>query len=112
MRTLQRSLLAGTIALSLFTAGTGAAQFTNVYFFGDSLTDAGSFKPVLPPGTGLFTTNPGPMWTQVLAERYGLTSTPANQGGNDYAEGGARVALNPGVPPNFPPTANATPVLT
>jgi outer membrane lipase/esterase len=92
--------------------GTASAQFSNFYVFGDSLSDAGTFKPIVPPGAGLYTTNPGPMWTQFLASRYGLTSTPANQGGNDYAEGGARIALNPGVPSSFPPTANATPVLT
>jgi outer membrane lipase/esterase len=98
-------------ALSL-AAGAASAQFSDFYSFGDSLSDAGSFKPFTPPGTGLFTTNPGPVWTQQLAARYGLSSTPANLGGNDYAEGGARVALNPGVPSSFPLTANATPVLT
>lgn len=111
MRTFRATRAAAAIAFSL-AAGVASAQFSNFWVFGDSLSDAGSFKPVLPPGTGLYTTNPGPMWTQVLAQRYGMTSTPANQGGNDYAEGGARVALQPGVPPNFPLTANATPVLT
>ncbi len=86
-----------------------AAQFNQFYFFGDSLTDAGSFKPVLPPGTGKFTTNPGPIWAEVLAQRYGSTATPANQGGNDYAEGGARVTQLPGFPAS-PPTGTATPV--
>jgi outer membrane lipase/esterase len=111
MRLTRVSRTVAAVALSLAAAGA-QAQFSNFYSFGDSLSDAGSFKPVLPPGTGLFTTNPGPIWTQVLAARYGLTSTPANQGGNDYAEGGARVSQLPGVPPSFPPTANATPVLT
>ena len=111
MRRHRPSRIAAALALS-FVAGVASAQFSNFFVFGDSLSDAGSFKPILPPGTGLYTTNPGPMWTQVLAARYGLVSSPANQGGNDYAEGGARVALNPGVPASFPPTANATPVLT
>jgi len=113
MRTFRASRIAAAVAIACsFAASAASAQFSNFWVFGDSLSDAGSFKPALPPGTGLYTTNPGPMWTQVLAQRYGLTSTPANQGGNDYAEGGARVALQPGVPPNFPLTANATPVLT
>ncbi len=43
------------------------------------------YKPVLPPGTGLFTTNPGPLWTQIRRKHYGFTATPANQGGNDFA---------------------------
>lgn len=111
MRTFPASRAAVALALSL-AAGVAPAQFSNFYSFGDSLSDAGSFRPFTPPGTGLYTTNPGPMWTQFLAERYGLSSSPANQGGNDYAEGGARVALSPGVPPSFPLTANATPVLT
>jgi outer membrane lipase/esterase len=64
---------------------------------------------VLPPGTGEFTTNPGPIWAEVIAQRFGSTATPANQGGNDFAEGGARVTQLPGVPAS-PPTGTATPV--
>ena len=92
MRTFQRTLLAGAIMLAV--AAPAAAQFTGAFFFGDSLSDAGSYRAVapLPPGTGLFTTNPGPLWTQVIAQRYGFTATPSNTGGNDYAWGGARVA--------------------
>jgi len=108
MRPLRWSLAATAVALAL-GAGNASAQFSNVYFFGDSLTDSGSFRPVLPPGTGLFTTNPGPVWSQVVARRYGFEAIPANQGGNDFAEGGARVASLPGVP-NSPPTGNATPI--
>ncbi len=113
MRPFRATRVAAAVAVACSLAASAAsAQFSNFWVFGDSLSDAGSFKPALPPGTGLYTTNPGPMWTQVLAQRYGMTSTPANQGGNDYAEGGARVSQQPGVPPNFPLTANATPVLT
>jgi outer membrane lipase/esterase len=110
MRTVTKSIWAAACAIGLCLAnGPAAAQFNQFYFFGDSLTDAGSFKPVLPPGTGKFTTNPGPIWAEVLAQRYGSTATPANQGGNDYAEGGARVTQLPGFPPS-PPTGTATPV--
>jgi len=111
MRTLQRSLLATATALSLSLSASGpaAAQFSSVYFFGDSLTDAGSFKPVLPPGTGLFTTNPGPVWAQAFGTNYGFTVTPANQGGTDYAQGGARVTSLPGVPTSQP-TGSAVPI--
>jgi outer membrane lipase/esterase len=110
MRKIQRSLVAAGFAAGLCLAqGEATAQFNQFFFFGDSLTDAGSFKPVLPPGTGKFTTNPGPVWAEVLAQRYGSSATPANQGGNDYAEGGARVSQLPGVP-NSPPTGTATPV--
>ena len=111
MRTLPRSLLATTAALALFAAAPTTAQFTNVFFFGDSLTDAGTYKPVLPPGTGLFTTNPGPVWAQVFGTNYGFIVTPANQGGTDYAQGGARVTSLPGVPAS-PPTGSAVPIAT
>ncbi|HSC97709.1 MAG TPA: autotransporter domain-containing protein [Casimicrobiaceae bacterium] len=110
MRSLRVSLVASALAAAL-SAGDASAQFTNIYFFGDSLTDAGSFRPVLPPGTGLFTTNPGPIWAQVLAARYGLTAIPANQGGTDFAQGGARVTGLPGVPATLP-TGTATPIAT
>src|SRR4030095_10036816 len=110
MRKIMTTLLASALVIALgLNHGEALAQFSGAYFFGDSLSDAGSFKPVLPPGTGKFTTNPGPVWVEVFAQRYGFTATPANQGGTDYAEGGARIALLPGVPP-IPPTATANPV--
>src|SRR5512140_2947445 len=87
MRKFKRTLIAAAITTAVFASGSASAQFSNAYFFGDSLTDAGSFKPVLPPGTGLFTTNPGPIWVTPFTQHYGLTATPANQGGNDYAYG-------------------------
>src|SRR5262252_9584270 len=109
MRTFMRSLLAGAVALAV--SAPAAAQFTNAIFFGDSLIDAGSFKPVLPPGTGLFTTNPGPIWVTPFGQTYGFTITPANQGGTDYAYGGARVTQLPGYPPT-PPIGSAVPIAT
>ena len=112
MRTFKNALGAGALAVAALIANSEAnAQFNQFYFFGDSLTDAGSFKPLLPPGTGLFTTNPGPVWAQALAQRYGSSASPANQGGNDYAQGGARVTQLPGVP-NSPPTGTAVPIAT
>lgn len=109
MRKFTRTALA--TALMLGVSAPALAQFSGTYFFGDSLTDGGSFKPALPPGTGLFTTNPGPVWSQVFAGSYGFAANPANQGGTNYAEGGARVASLPGVP-NQPPTGTATPIAT
>jgi outer membrane lipase/esterase len=110
MKTFRRALVASAVALAC-SAGTASAQFSNMYFFGDSLSDAGSYKPVLPPGTGRFTTNPDPVWAEVLGGRYGFAITPANQGGTDYAQGGARVTQLPGVPPT-PPTGSAVPIAT
>jgi len=108
MKTFRKALVAGAVALAC-SAGTASAQFSNFYFFGDSLTDAGSYKPVLPPGTGRFTTNPDPVWAQVFGGYYGATIAPANQGGTDYAQGGARVAQSPGFP-GTPPTGSAVPI--
>jgi len=107
MRTFRRTLLAGAVALALSTPAV--AQFTNAIFFGDSLLDAGSFKPVAPPGTGLFTTNPGPIWVTPFGQNFGFSVSPANQGGADYAYGGARVTLVPGYPP-VQPIASAVPI--
>ncbi len=92
-----------------------ANEFSNTLFFGDSLTDSGSFLPILQAnpsynGAGKFTTNPGPVWSEVLAAEYGVALSPANQGGTNYAEGGARIIDQPGVG-SFPATG-ATPILT
>jgi len=109
----KRALLAGAVGLALSTsAAAGQFQFSSAVFFGDSLSDTGYFKPVLPPGTGLFTTNPGPVWPTVFANRFGLTANPSNTpNGTDYAQGGAQVTNTPGFPP-VPPTGSATPIAT
>ena len=71
--------------------------------FGDSLSDVGTYEPIahLYNG-GRFTTNPGQVWVQNVAQHYGNTVTAAftidltqklsPQGGYGYAEGGATVA--------------------
>lgn len=78
-----------------------AADYSDTVFFGDSLTDAGTYTNIVQgiyPGTGKFTTNPGPVWSEVLAAELGHDAQPANSGGTDYAAGGARVTKNPGYP--------------
>lgn len=85
-----------------------AGDYPNTIFFGDSLTDSGTFRSVVPVG-GKFTTNPGPVWAENVASAYGKTATPAVSGGTDYAVGGARVSQLPGVPATAP-TATATPI--
>jgi outer membrane lipase/esterase len=86
--------------------GASAAQFSNVYVFGDSLSDAGYYRAFLAASglpaslvaiMGRFTTNPGPIWAELVAQYYGLSATPSNVGdGNDFAQGGARVTGIPG----------------
>lgn len=58
---------------------------------GDSLWDVGSFRPLptFPSDAGTATTNPQPLRTSWLAQRYGLVSKPANQRREDCAEVGA-----------------------
>jgi phospholipase/lecithinase/hemolysin len=74
-----------------------------VVSFGDSLSDVGTYAPIAGAvGGGRFTTNPGQVWTQNVAQYYGDTLTAAYtidlthelkaQGGFGYAEGGATVA--------------------
>ena len=40
MKMFHRALVASAVALAC-SAGTASAQFSNMYFFGDSLSDAG-----------------------------------------------------------------------
>ena len=70
MRPFKRSLLASAVALGLAGSGAASAQFSNAYFFGDSVADSGNLSSKLPPGTGKFTTNPGPVWSEVFAQRF------------------------------------------
>jgi outer membrane lipase/esterase len=93
------------LLLSLFAGAAapqaGAAQFSNVVVFGDSLSDAGYYRPFLaslglPPqvvaALGRFTTNPGPVWSELVAQYYGFQPAASNAGGTIYAQGGARVS--------------------
>ncbi|RCJ06558.1 acylhydrolase [Cupriavidus necator] len=74
-----------------------------VVSFGDSISDVGTYAPVAQlVGGGRFTTNPGQVWTQDVANFFGGTLTAAQTGGYGapvrnhadglgYAQGGARV---------------------
>lgn len=99
MKTLARSALAAALALA--AAPALAQTYSQTIFFGDSLTDAGAFRPGLiqvggPTAAlvGRFTTNPGLVWSEYLANYYGTGATPSNQGGTNYAVGGARGGVN------------------
>jgi outer membrane lipase/esterase len=95
MRRFRPTLVASGLALAL-SAGTASAQFTNTYTFGDSLSDAGQYG-------SRFTTNPGLTPPMYIGQNWGITSTPSFYGGNDYAQGGARVnSPSPLVPPGVP----------
>src|SRR5258708_2431152 len=88
--------------------GSGAAMppggvNLQVVSFGDSLSDVGTYAPLAGAvGGGRFTTNPGQVWTQNVAQYYGgslsaaftidITHKLSAQSGLGYAEGGATVA--------------------
>jgi phospholipase/lecithinase/hemolysin len=74
-----------------------------VVSFGDSLSDVGTYAPIASVvGGGRFTTNPGQVWSQGVAQYYGDTLTAAYtidighelkpQSGFGYAQGGSTVA--------------------
>src|SRR5215475_7398328 len=91
------------LAMSLAEAAHAQTQFGKIVSFGDSLSDGGSytnfFKSLNLPGANQvtrfkFTTNPGNVWVENIANRFGIPLTPnALDGGLNYAEGGARVIL-------------------
>lgn len=76
-----------------------ALPYSNLYVFGDSLSDQGNVSHIaggaLPPGeytdgttSGRFTN--GKNYIDYLAESLGLSVAPSLQGGTNYAYGGAR----------------------
>ncbi len=85
-------------ALALALGGTSAAQaqsFSNVVIFGDSLSDSGNIAQIqhLPPGNS-FTTNPDPVYAEIVAAAFGHTAVNSLAGGTDYAYGGACARAN------------------
>jgi len=80
-----------------FTVSAWGQNFSNVVVFGDSLSDsgnAGSLRP-LPPGSS-FTTNPDPVWAEIVAETFGASGENDFAGGSNYAFAGA--CMNPATP--------------
>ncbi|MFC5579307.1 autotransporter domain-containing protein [Lysobacter niabensis] len=111
-----RRLLAAALALAAAPAVAG--PFSNTVFFGDSLTDSGFYRPFLievagpsAASGGRFTTNPGLVWSEYLADYYGTSAASAwgltsagvvLQDGSNYAAGGATIVPGPGFPPSGP----------
>jgi phospholipase/lecithinase/hemolysin len=130
-RVAQTALACAAFALLAACGGGGSSSTTTssstppggvslqVVSFGDSLSDVGTYSPVILPsfGGGKFTTNPGQIWVQDIANYYGGTITPAflggfgqplaAAGGLGYGQGGARVSQTPGL---GTPQATAEPI--
>jgi GDSL-like Lipase/Acylhydrolase len=96
----------------------GAGRF-QVVAFGDSLLDAGTYEPFAKVAFhgGRFTTNPGLNFTHDIARHFGDALTPAfvggfgqplsPAGGLNYAQGGSRVTMQPGIGHAPPGDSNA-----
>src|SRR4051812_41200619 len=111
---IRKRVLPALVAATLGAASpaTQAVQFSGVYVFGDSLSDAGFYRPfllslglpaALVSQMGRFTTAPGPVWSELVTQHYGFIPGPSNaNGGNIFAQGGARVVLDSlATPPGF-----------
>ena len=95
------------LVLFLGFAGSGEAQrFSTVVVFGDSLSDSGNLgqSQGLPAGTS-FTTNPNPVWSELVAQTFGASGTNSLAGGSNYAWGGA--CVNPDGPCGYPTPTTA-----
>lgn len=114
MRFLAAVATACTLGAAALPAQAG--PFSNVYFFGDSLTDTGNVQAVyasllpspVPPGMPLSVPGApydggrfsnGPVYAEVLAQGLGLGAQPAVLGGTNYAFGGARTGYQVSGPP-------------
>jgi phospholipase/lecithinase/hemolysin len=83
------------VTLAVLASSALAGTVSNIYAFGDSLSDAGNAyiatggaEPAAPYVNGEFSN--GPVWVQDLAKSLGLPAvTPSLAGGNDYAVGSA-----------------------
>jgi phospholipase/lecithinase/hemolysin len=109
-----RSSVLGTVARLVLAVALGSIaacvtppQTTRVISFGDSLSDLGTYAERTEGKTpGRFTTNPGPIWVEVVAAGLGTSISEYRHagwgkpekvlGGFGYAEGGSRVAEQPG----------------
>lgn len=101
--------LCGALSLGLAAVCASAATYSQLYVFGDSLSDSGNNALLIGTAPGQVITGDayyarvpfasgtysnGPVWTQYLAQSLGLALTPSLAGGNNYAFGGAETGIN------------------
>lgn len=97
-------------------AAFAAIAYNRLFVFGDSLSDTGTYTPVARGARGgKFTTNPGQLWIEIIADKLGRQVQPnrfegfksplVKLHGTNYAQGGARVTL--AVPPTTIPAVTA-----
>ena len=97
MRLHARALLVA-LAFVACASGARAQDYSAVVVFGDSLSDSGNVAqllPLVPPGNS-FTTNPDPVWAEIVAGEFDAFALPSGARGTNYAIGGA--CVNPDLP--------------
>jgi len=124
---MKKSVLVSFVAfVFLLPLSDARAGYSNLFVFGDSLSDSGnnavvlapnvtpvpisgnSFIPTFPYASGHYTN--AQVWAQIVASSLGLSADPLLKGGTDYAFGGAETGpLTPNPFPGgllnpFPPT--------
>ncbi len=103
---MRMTLRAAVMAALLSPAAFAGTSYSNIYFFGDSLTDTGAFGgQAVPNGSGGFiilpsdarwTTNNAANHANILAGKLGLSVSASNAAsslgtsGNNFAQGGAQ----------------------
>jgi outer membrane lipase/esterase len=89
-------LTAAIVAALVFSSAAHAStDFDNMVVIGDSLSDNGNLSLALgATSPSRFTTNPGKVAIESIAQSFGYGLTPSVLGGNDYAFGGAGVNNN------------------
>lgn len=97
------------LAILCSAAAARAQQFSDIFVFGGSYSDAGTY--LVNDESRRWTVNPAPVWNQLLGASYGIDVTPNVNvettspyvqtfvGGGNYAQGGARVSVTPGEAP-------------
>ncbi|MFQ5635229.1 MAG: SGNH/GDSL hydrolase family protein [Gammaproteobacteria bacterium] len=91
-----------------FAASAAAAPYSQLFAFGDSLSDTGNITilngiPLPPYFPGHFSN--GTVWVETLAANLGVSASPALAGGTNSAFGGAATGAPPAIPPpTTPPT--------
>lgn len=91
-----RHLTTAIVASLVFSSAAYAkTDFHKMVVIGDSLSDNGNLSLALGATTASrFTTNPGKVAVEHIADSLGFTLTPSYNGGNDYAYGGAGIDNN------------------
>ena len=82
--------MAACAGIAFISNGAMAQEFSSVVVFGDSLSDSGNLASTqsLPPGTS-FTTNPDPVWAELVAREFGNDGTNSAARGSNFAWGQA-----------------------